>query len=71
MKYVVTNQCVISGSVARVGDIVEPSDNDVKVLLGLGYIEKHTAKEVPKTTNRAVALETSDEKPKKRTRKAK
>ena len=71
MKYVVTNQCVISGSVARVGDIVEPKDNDVKVLKGLGYIKEHVAKEVPKTENRAISLEISEEKPKKRSRKAK
>jgi len=71
MKYVVTHQCVISGSVARVGDIIEPSEADIKTLKGLGYIEEHTAKEKPKTVNRAEALETSDEKPKKRSKKAK
>lgn len=71
MKYVVTTQCVISGSVARVGDVVEPNAADIKVLKGLGYIDEHVAKEVPKTTNRAEALETSDEKPKTRGRKAK
>lgn len=71
MKYVVTHQCVVSGNLARVGDVIEPNATDTKTLLGLGYIEEHVAKEAPKTTNRAVSLETSEEKPKKRTRKAK
>lgn len=71
MKYIVTTQCMIAGKAAKAGDVVEPSAQDTKTLLSMGYIEEHTAKEKPKTVNRAEALETSDEKPKKRSKKAK
>jgi hypothetical protein len=71
MKYTMLTTSVASGKLCRAGDVVELSVNDAKILKGLGRIEEFVEKEAPAKVDRSVGLAASEEKPKKRSRKAK
>ena len=65
MKYEVVKGCRIKGQTYRPGDVVEVDSVTAKDLMGIGRIAPH---DESKADNRAVGLETSEEKPKKRGR---
>lgn len=65
MKYEVIKSCVIQGKTYRVGQHVELDGFLEQELLGIGRIAPIEESQV---TNRAVGVEGSEEKPKKRTR---
>jgi hypothetical protein len=65
MKYQVIKSCRINSKTYEVGDHVEIEGFLEGELLGIGRIAPLDETEV---TNRSVGLESSDEKPKKRTR---
>jgi|DEB0MinimDraft_10_1074344.scaffolds.fasta_scaffold362628_2 hypothetical protein len=69
MIYNITRDCIIKGAKHRVGEKVELDDALAKHLMSIGRVEPHHEEEKP--ANRAVALESSEEKPKKRGRPAK
>lgn len=69
MIYNITRDCIIKGAKHRVGDKVELDEILAKHLLSIGRVEPHHEEHEP--ANRAVALESSEEKPKKRGRPAK
>jgi hypothetical protein len=67
MKYEVIRDCIIKGSRHKVGDVVSDlTDQLAKDLMAIGRLAPHH--EEPKKGNRAVALEDSEEKPKRRGR---
>jgi len=69
MKYEVVKSCVIKGARHKVGDTVEVDDKLAESLMGIGRLAPASE---PTTTNRAVGVEGSEDKPKKRApRKAK
>lgn len=65
MKYEVVKSCRIKGQTYKVGEHVEVDGFLEQELLGIGRIAPVEESEV---TNRAVGVEGSEEKPKKRTR---
>lgn len=65
MKYEVIKSCVIKGKNYRVGAEVEVDGFLEQELLGIGRI---APLDESKAANRSVGLESSEEKPKKRTR---
>lgn len=68
MKYEVMKDCVIERVARRKGEIIEVTE-DVVGLMGIGRIIPAAEPEIK--VDRSVGLETSDETPKKRTRKTK
>jgi len=68
MKYEVMKDCVIERVARRKGEIIEVTE-DVVGLMGIGRIIPASEPEIK--VDRSVGLETSDETPKKRTRKTK
>lgn len=69
MKYEVIKGCVIRGVTHKVGDTVEVDDKLAESLMGIGRLVPASEST---TTNRAVGVEGSEDKPKKRApRKAK
>lgn len=69
MKYEVIKGCVIRGAKHKVGDIVEVDNKLAESLMGIGRLVPASE---PTTTNRAVGVAGSEDKPKKRApRKAK
>ena len=68
MKYEVVKGCRIKGQTCRPGDVIEIDAITAKDLMGIGRITPHDESQ---TANRAVGLETSEEKPKKRGRSKK
>jgi len=65
MKYEVIRSCIIRGTNYKVGAKVEVEGFLADELLGIGRI---APLDESKVANRSVGLETSEEKPKKRTR---
>jgi hypothetical protein len=69
MKYEVIKGCVIRGVTHKVGDTVEVDDKLAESLMGIGRLVPASEST---TTNRAVGVAGSEDKPKKRApRKAK
>lgn len=69
MKYEVIKGCVIRGVTHKVGDTVEVDDKLAESLMGIGRLVPASEST---TTNRAVGVSGSEDKPKKRApRKAK
>ena len=65
MKYEVVKGCRIKGQTYRPGDVLEIDSVTAGDLMGIGRIVPH---DESKAANRAVGLESSEEKPKKRGR---
>jgi len=65
MKYQVIRDCMIKGTVHRVGDVVDLDKEVATQLLAIGRVAPHDESQ---TENRSVALEVSDQKPKRRGR---
>lgn len=63
MKYEVFKGCVIRGVSHQVGDTVEVDDKLAESLMGIGRLVPASEST---TTNRAVGVEGSEDKPKKR-----
>jgi hypothetical protein len=68
MKYEVMKDCVIERVARKKGDIIEVTE-DVVGLMGIGRIMPAVEPEIK--VDRSVGLDTSDDKPKRRTKKAK
>ncbi len=68
MKYEVVKSCVIAGKTYRAGQHVELDTKLAESLMGIGRV---TPAAEDTTTNRAVGVEGSEEKPKTRKRPAK
>lgn len=68
MKYEVMKDCVIDRVARKKGDIIEVTE-DVVGLMGIGRIIPAAEPEIK--VDRSVGLDASDEKPKRRTKKAK
>jgi hypothetical protein len=68
MKYEVMKDCVIERVARKKGDIIEVTE-DVVGLMGIGRIIPAVEPEIK--VDRSVGLDTSDDKPKRRTRKPK
>jgi len=68
MKYEVMKDCVIERVARKKGDIIEVTE-DVVGLMGIGRIMPAVEPEIK--VDRSVGLDTSDDKPKRRTRKPK
>jgi hypothetical protein len=67
MKYEVIRDCIIKGTRYKVGDVVSDlTDQLAKDLMAIDRLAPHH--EEPKKENRAVALEDSEEQPKRRGR---
>jgi hypothetical protein len=68
MKYEVMKDCVIERVARKKGDIIEVTE-DVVGLMGIGRIIPAIEPEIK--VDRSVGLDISDDKPKRRTKKAK
>lgn len=68
MKYEVMKDCVIERVARKKGDIIEVTE-DVVGLMGIGRIIPAAEPQI--TADRSVGLDISDDKPKRRTKKAK
>lgn len=68
MKYEVLKGCVINAQRRNKGDVVEISDSEAKMLMGIGRIAPAQEKSEP-IENRAVGY--GEDKPKRRTRNKK
>lgn len=68
MKYEVMKDCVIDRVARKKGDIIEVTE-DVVGLMGIGRIIPAAEPEIK--VDRSVGLDASDEKPKRRIKKAK
>ena len=68
MKYEVMKGCIIDRVSRQKGDVIEVIEG-AKVLLGMGRIIPASEPQIP--VNRSVGLETSEDAPKRRGRKAK
>lgn len=66
MKYEVIRACMYKAEPYKPGDILELDDKDARELMAIGRIQP--AADKPATENRAVGLEGSAEKPKRRGR---
>ena len=66
MKYEVTRACIIKGTNHKVGQIVELDDQLANQLMGIGRV---VPADESKLEDRSVGLETSESKPKRRSRK--
>lgn len=66
MKYEVIRDCMIEGKSCKVGSVVELSDDLARQMMGIGRVEPYAGE--PVVENRAIGLDESAEKPKRRGR---
>lgn len=66
MKYEVIRDCMIKGEQCKVGKVVELDESLAKTLMSIGRVTPHDG--APVVENRAVGLEESPVKPKRRAR---
>ena len=66
MKYEVIKACVVKGNGLKVGEIVDLDDSVATQLMGIGRV---VPADESKLEDRSIGLETSESKPKRRSRK--